>query len=148
MAQAQRPADEGGAEFVRRIVTDPNNVPNVMRLYGYPGASSEENHERLYLSPDLSTYVEVPTNAILHRMAVPPEQDPHGAVTLWVRRDAALVYKATPGAQALAQFSMDRSPQRLGRQPEPPQLHRLQSLGEADGPIPRIVRSKRLPVLP
>src|SRR5262249_49971108 len=87
-----------------RIVTDPNNVPDVMRLYGYPGASSEENHERLYLSPDLTNYVEVPANAILHRMAVRHEQDPHGAVTLWVRRDAALVYKAPPGAQALAQY--------------------------------------------
>ena len=104
MAQSQQPERGGDAEFVRRIVTDPNNVPDVMRLYGYLGASSEENHERLYLSPDLSNYVEVPASAILHRMAVPQDQDPHGAVMLWVRRDAALISKMAPAAQALAQY--------------------------------------------
>jgi hypothetical protein len=101
---AQQPSEERGAEFVRRIVTDPKNVPDVMRLYGYPGASSEEGHERLYLSTDLATFVEIPRDAILHRTAVPADQDPNGAVTLWVRRDAALVYKAAPAAQALAQY--------------------------------------------
>jgi hypothetical protein len=101
---AQEPRSDGGAEFVRRIVTDPNSVPDVMRLYGYLGASSEPEHDRLYLSPDLTNYVEVPTSAILHRMAIPAAQDPHGAVTLWVKRDAALVYKMAPAAQALAHY--------------------------------------------
>jgi hypothetical protein len=104
MAQSQQPERDGQADFVRRIVTDPRNVPDVMRLYGYPGASSEENHDRLYLSPDLSTYIEVPREATLHRMAVPAEQDPNGAVVLWVRRDAALIQKAAPAAQALANY--------------------------------------------
>ena len=104
MAQSQQPERDGEAEFVRQIVTDPKNVPDVMRLYGYLGASSEENHERLYLNPDLSVYVEVPTAAILHRVAAPAEQDPNGGVTLWVRRDAALIYKSAPAAQALAQY--------------------------------------------
>ena len=75
-----------------------------MRLYGYPGASSEEGHERLYLNPDLTNYVEVPTAAILHRMAVPTDQDPYGAIVLWVKKDAALIYKMTPAAQALAHY--------------------------------------------
>jgi hypothetical protein len=104
MAETQQPRGEGGAEFVRQIVTDPRNVPDVMRLYGYLGASSEDNHDRLYLNADLSQYVEVPTGAILHRMAVPAEQDPNGAAVLWVRRDAALVYKSAPAAQALASY--------------------------------------------
>jgi hypothetical protein len=91
MAQSHQPERDGEAEFVRRIVTDPRNVPDVMRLYGYLGASSEENHDRLYLNADLSQYVEVPRNTILHRMAVPTEQDPNGAVVLWVRRDATLI---------------------------------------------------------
>jgi hypothetical protein len=104
MAQSQQPERDEEAEFVRRIVTDPRNVPDVMRLYGYLGASSEENHDRLYLNPDLSQYVEVPRNAILHRMEVPREQDSNGAVVLWVRRDAALVYKSAPAAQALANY--------------------------------------------
>jgi hypothetical protein len=104
MAQSQQPEQAGEAEFVRRIVTDPKNVPDVMRLYGYLGASSEENHDRLYLNPDLSTYIEVPTDAIVHRMAVPTEQDLHGAAVLWVRRDAALKSKMAPAAAALAAY--------------------------------------------
>jgi hypothetical protein len=85
-------------------VSDPKNVPDVMLLYGYLGASSEEGHERLYLSPDLTNYVEVPRDAVLHQMAAPKEQDPHGGVTLWVKKDAKLIYKMAPAAEALAHY--------------------------------------------
>jgi hypothetical protein len=89
------------SDFVSSIVSDPRNVPDVMRLYGYPGASSEEDHERLYLNLDLTNYVEVPTKAILYRMT---DQDPQGAVCWWTKKDAALIYKMTPAAQALAHY--------------------------------------------
>src|SRR5271165_875051 len=102
---AQAPRAENGGNFVRHIVHDPKNVPDVQMLYGYPGASSEEGHERLYLSPDLSAYVEVPNAAILHRAEAAKEQDPHGGVTLWVKKDAALKYKMAP-AQEAAQKAM------------------------------------------
>ncbi len=98
MAQPPRAAANGD-NFVRHIVADPKNVPDVMLLYGYPGASSEEGHERLYLSPDLSAYVEVPNAAILHRAESAKEQDPHGGVTLWVKKDAALIHKMSSLAQ-------------------------------------------------
>ena len=102
---AQAPRNTGGnANFVRQIVTDPKNVPDVMLLNGYLGASSEEGHERLYLSPDLSSYVEIPAAAILNRAAMPKEQDANGGVTLWVKKDAALQYKLAPAAQALANY--------------------------------------------
>ena len=106
MAQAPKPSAER-ASFVRDIVTDPKAVPDVMLLCGYLGASSEEGHERLYLSPDLTNYVEVPTTAILHQMAVPQAQDPHGGVTLWEKKDAALIYKMAPAAEALAGENAD-----------------------------------------
>ena len=105
MAQAPRQTGgEGTADFIRHIVTDPKNVPDVMLLTGYLGASSEEAHERLYLSPDLTNYVEIPNTAILHQAPLPKEQDAHGGVTLWVRKDAALQYKMAPAAQALANY--------------------------------------------
>jgi hypothetical protein len=102
---AQPPRAANGDGFVRHIVQDPKNVPDVMLLYGYPGASSEEGHERLYLSPDLSAYVEVPNGSILHRAEAAKEQDPHGGVTLWVKKDAALKYRMAP-AQEAAQKAM------------------------------------------
>lgn len=104
MADKPVPPNTDDGSFVARIVEDPANVPDVMLLYGYPGASSEEGHERLYLSADLGAYVEIPAAAILHRAAAPREQDPHGGTTLWVRRDAALIQKLAPAAQALAHF--------------------------------------------
>ncbi len=104
---AQAPKEAGGdaaADFVQNVVSDPKNVPDVMLLTGYPGASSEEAHERLYLSPDLSSYVEIPRTAILHQAALPKEQDAHGGVTVWVKKDAALQYKMSPAAQAMANY--------------------------------------------
>ena len=84
---AQAPQQPGGdAHFVRQIVHDPKNVPDVMLLIGYPGASSEEAHERLYLSPDLSNYVEIPKAAILHQAPLAKEQEAHGGVTLRVKK--------------------------------------------------------------
>ena len=103
MAQAPRSSDSNDS-FIRHIVTDPKNVPDVMLLTGYLGPSSEEAHERLYLSADLTNYVEIPNSAILHQAPLPKEQDAHGGVTLWVRKDAALQYKMAPAAQALANY--------------------------------------------
>ena len=104
MAQAPQQPRGNVATFVQQIVSDPKNVPDLMLLNGYLGASSEEGCERLYLSPDLSSYVEIPGTAILHRAALPTEQDSNGGVTLWVRKDAALQYKMAPAAQALANY--------------------------------------------
>jgi hypothetical protein len=105
MAHApQHPGGNDAANFIRQIVGDPKNVPDVTLLTGYLGASSEEGHERLYLSTDLANYVEIPKAAILHQAPLPKEQDPHGGVTLWVKKDAALQYKMAPAAQALANY--------------------------------------------
>jgi hypothetical protein len=101
--EPNQPEGDGSADFVRNIVTDPNNVPDVMRLYGYPGPSSEEGYDRLYVL-NLNQFVEIPSQTILHRMAVPADQDPYGAVVLWVKKDAALVYKMAPAEQARAHY--------------------------------------------
>src|SRR5260370_1364399 len=101
---AKAPDHTGVSPFVREIVPDPSNVPEGTLVYGYLGASSEADHERLYLRADLAHYVEIPTSAILRRMAAPADLDPRGGITLWVKKDAKLLYKALPGAQSLSQF--------------------------------------------
>ena len=98
------PPQDSGAGFVGKVVTDPANVPDVILLYGYAGASNEPGHQRLYLSRDLSAYVEIPDHAILHRQASPQSEDSLGGETLWVRRDAALKHKSSPTANALAHY--------------------------------------------
>ena len=101
---AEAPTGHGGQNFVDVVVTDPKNVPDLMLLYGYPGQSSEEAHERLYFSADLSNHCDIPTAAILYRAETPKERDPLGGVTLWVKKGAQLQYKMPPAQQALAHF--------------------------------------------
>jgi len=104
MANESREPDAAPTDFVAAIISDPKTVPDVQLLYGYIGASSEEKCERLYLSLDLSNYVEIPMSAILHRAPATPQQDSYGGVTVWVKKDAALTYKMAPAAQALAHY--------------------------------------------
>lgn len=77
-----RKPDQG---FVGRLVPDPASPPELTMLVGYPGASVEEGHVRLYASPDLSRWWEIPEDGVLHRQAVP--NDSLGAEIVWIRRD-------------------------------------------------------------
>jgi hypothetical protein len=104
MAETPQKPSDGHAPFIREIVKDSKNVPDLTLLYGYLGDSSEADHERLYLQPDLGSYVEIPTAAIVHRAVASKEADPHGGVTLWVQKDAKLQSKMAPAQQALAQY--------------------------------------------
>jgi hypothetical protein len=82
---------KSGADFVARIVKDPANPPQTAMLTGYVGASSEAGHTRLYFDPGLSSYFEIPNDAILHRQDA-DDASGLGATHLWVRRDAELIY--------------------------------------------------------
>ena len=77
--------------FVAKVIQDPMSVPAVWLLPGYLGESSEQDHTRLYLVPNLAYWIEIPTDAILH---VAQLQDPAnflGAVLVWVRQGARLM---------------------------------------------------------
>jgi hypothetical protein len=60
MAQTPQQPRGNVAPFVQPIVSDPKNVPDVMLLTGYLGASSEEGCKSPYLSPDLSAQLLAP----------------------------------------------------------------------------------------
>src|SRR5947207_11181697 len=83
------------ADFVSKIVKDPNAPPNTLLLQGYLGDSSDEGHVRLYLDPQLSDYVEIPENAILHTQDIPDAT--LGETYVWITQDAELIHgKAGP----------------------------------------------------
>src|SRR5713226_3539758 len=86
----RHPADN----FVAKLVPDPANPPDVIRLTGYPGASSQEGHIRLYANPELTTYWDIPEADVLYEKPVSPTVDALGAVTLWIKRDSAIVSHA------------------------------------------------------
>jgi hypothetical protein len=102
--ESDDPAEERGAEFVDKIVTDPNNVPDLMIIVGIPGKSSKDGYDRVYTDEALQNHVEVPTDDIVHRMPVPKAQNPFGFVVNWVKRGAALEYKMGPAARELASY--------------------------------------------
>src|SRR5258706_4877318 len=96
--EAKRPPDN----FVAKLVPDPANPPNVIRMTGYRGASPQEGSIRLYGNPDLSVYWDIPEADILHEQPVPQDADPLGAVTLWVKRDSKMtsnLSQQAPGSQ-------------------------------------------------
>lgn len=90
--ESEHSRSEGAAEgFVGKIVTDPAKVPAIWLLSGYLGDSSDPGRKRLYLTPDLSYWLEVPTDAILHTEPTTGPSNLLGATLVWVRQDAQLV---------------------------------------------------------
>jgi hypothetical protein len=88
--RAENAAKSGGARsFVARVVSDPAQVPGVWLLTGYLGDAPQPDRRRLYLTPDLSQWVDMAADALLHTAPVP--DDWLGAVVAWVRQDAQLV---------------------------------------------------------
>jgi hypothetical protein len=105
MASSERAGRGAAVEgFVSRLVGDPANPPEVAVLTGYPGASSLEGHIRVYLRVDLGEYVDIPADAVLHRLDVPAAQDPLGPVYLWIKRDAELTRRQGGQAASKARF--------------------------------------------
>src|SRR5258708_11459290 len=82
---------ENAPGFVGALVKDPKDVTQVKVYIGWLGASAEENHTRLYLSVDLSSYLEIPTDAILHQENIPAGESALGGVYVWVKSDAEVI---------------------------------------------------------
>src|SRR4051794_6045318 len=83
------------ADFIGRVVKDAKNPPETRLLTGWLGDAAEEGYRRLYTDAELSAYVDIPADAILHTEPIRDSQ-PAGGVFVWVQRDAAL----KPGGSA------------------------------------------------
>ncbi|HWW61592.1 MAG TPA: hypothetical protein VN181_09505 [Thermoanaerobaculia bacterium] len=85
------------ANFTGKIVSDAKNPPEVRVLEGWLGTSSEDGFVRLYTNFELSAWLDIPKDAVLHTEDV-PDSLPAGAVLIWVRADAQL----KPGGHAFS----------------------------------------------
>jgi hypothetical protein len=75
--------------LVQALVPDPNQPPQpTVKLLGLPGDSPDASATRVWLDHDLSSYVDVPSEAVLYSKTLP---DDAGTV-LWVSADAKLSY--------------------------------------------------------
>lgn len=90
------------ADFVRHVIKDAKSPPDTLLLTGWLGDAAEEGHRRLYTNAELSCYIDVPTDAILHAEPIRDVQ-PAGGVFVWIQRDAALKQHGSAAGRA-AQF--------------------------------------------
>jgi hypothetical protein len=90
------------AGFVGHLVKDAKSPPETRTLTGWLGDAAEEGDRRLYTNADLSCYIDIPADAILHVEPIRDSQPPDG-VCVWVRRDAALKCGGSAASRA-AQF--------------------------------------------
>lgn len=86
-------------DFVLNVVKDPSNVPAVVALTGYIGPSTDATRTRIYSDLHLSSYVDVPTDAILDSKEL--ANSPLGGSILWVKASAL---DPQAEAQARAKF--------------------------------------------
>lgn len=79
-------------EFVKKLVPDPASPPDTLLLSGFLGASSEENHTRLYFDMELASYIEIPDEAILHTEPLSADRSGLGGSYVWIKRDAEVIH--------------------------------------------------------
>jgi hypothetical protein len=89
-SSAKKAVHVAAADFVSKVVADPAAPPAVNVYSGYPGPSAREGYTRLYYTPDLSVWLEIPSDSIVHSRDMAPERDMLGAVLMWVRQDAQI----------------------------------------------------------
>jgi len=104
----QRRSPRGGGKkdipthpLVEALVPDPAKPPaKAVRLHGYPGPSTDPDATRLYLDHELSSYVEVPKEAIRHSQTL----DNDAGTILWVDPKASLTHSTTQSQEVQADF--------------------------------------------
>ncbi len=87
--------------LVEALASDPSKPPEkATRLFGLPGPAAEAGSTRLWLDHDLTSYVDVPDEAIVHSQTLDNDQGTH----LWVEPDAKLTFSTTQSQEVQADF--------------------------------------------
>jgi hypothetical protein len=73
------------------VVLRQSGGAEVRAFFGYlVESSSEDGRARLYLSPDLNEYLEIPRQHIVHREDLDHDEHPLGGSYVWVKASARL----------------------------------------------------------
>lgn len=95
-------------ELIDDLIPDPSQHEPVTALSGFLGKSTQADHWRLYLTPELDQYVEIPENAILRTKPSPASRPTLAGSIVWVRASTPLVYKRISSIQIQAEFLQGR----------------------------------------
>jgi hypothetical protein len=77
------------AEFIGKVVKDAKNPVETRMLSGWFGDSGEKGTRRLYTDAELTSYSDIPDDAILYTEPIKDSQ-PAGGVLVWIKRDASV----------------------------------------------------------
>ncbi len=77
------------ADFIGRVVKDAKNPVETRMLSGWFGDSGEKGTRRLYTDAELTSYVDIPDDAILYTEPIKDSQ-PAGGTLVWIKRDASV----------------------------------------------------------
>lgn len=91
-------------ELVSKLVPDPSQQEAFVVLSGFLGRSSSQGFQRLYTSLQFDVFVEIPEDAIVHRLALTPDQSEYGGTTVWLRAGTQITFTRTTSTQLQAEF--------------------------------------------
>lgn len=91
-------------ELIDKLMPDPSQQQSLTVLSGFLGQSKQAGHWRLYLTPTLDEYVEIPEEDIVHSQSLGPDQSDLGGTMVWVRSGTPLQYTRTTSRQIQAEF--------------------------------------------
>jgi len=107
MAVKKRKAKTRGLQqdrLVEQLVPDPNNHQPAIQLTGWLGNGTTEGTWRLYLTPQLSDYVEFSEEDVVHSQPVPEDQSSLGGTIVWLDAATKLEYIRVVRRQVQADF--------------------------------------------
>jgi hypothetical protein len=84
--------------LVGNLQARPDGTANLRVLQGFLGESGSPGVWRLYLTSDLSSFVDVRSEDIAYATQLDPQQFPVGGTSLWVRNDTPIPAPAPPSA--------------------------------------------------
>jgi hypothetical protein len=106
MAQAGGKGELSEHPLVAKLRPDPNKpYEPTVKLAGYVGRSTEDGKVRLYPTlDDLSTYLDIRREDIVHAEAAPESVLEHGGTYVWVKQSAEVTQGQTQTTKVQAQF--------------------------------------------
>jgi hypothetical protein len=92
-------------DIVKKVRPDPGAEPSkVIMLNGFLGEGKEKGRWRLYLTPQLTEYVEIAEDDIVHSVSLATEKDPLLGTQLWVKSDANITHTRVDSQKVQAEF--------------------------------------------
>lgn len=91
-------------DLVDRLMPDPSQPQSLTILSGFLARSQQAGHWRLYLTPTLDEYVEIPEENIVHSRSLESGESALGGTMVWVRSSTPLQYTRTTSRQIQAEF--------------------------------------------